>query len=320
MMQGLCDIPSNLTDVKSISSTNFAVKNDGTIATWGLANKSPIPSNLANVVAVTRSQFFNIALKGDGTLVAWSPSDSPEFYKPESDAQFARIANQSGLTSVSGNLGLKKDGTVVTWYINGWNVSENIQPSFPDLSNIIAISNQGEYYAALRKDGTVVAWKVLDTGPENAGTVVPIHVVNNLTEIRAISAGYDHGLALRQDGTVFSWTEDSLRSQNLTDIAEISASGYTDLALKNDGSIIAWGSNEYGQLFTPGKLSNVKSISPENRRILVLRNDGTIVTWDNGFKGLCCVYGHETGRCQECNWDTFRRLSKSHSHEQRHHL
>jgi len=291
--EGFCEIPQNLTDAKSISSMNFAVKKDGTVTTWGQAGKNPIPSNLIHVVEITKSQFCNIALKDDGTLVAWRSSDPPEFFKQESDAQLARIANQSDLTSISGNLGLKKDGTVVTWYINGWNINENLQPSFPDLSTITAISNQGEYYAALRKDGTVVAWKVLDTSSENAGKVVPIRTVENLTDIQAVSAAGDHSLALKRDGTVVSWTDDSLRLLNLTDINAISASGYFDLALKNDGSIVAWGSNEYGQLFTPGKLSNVKSISAGYWHSIILRKDGTITTWGDGFDTLCCLYGHE---------------------------
>ena len=287
---GICDIPQNLTDIKSISNMNYAIKKDGTVAGWGGPQLNPVvPSNLTGVVEITKSQYWNLALKDDGTVVAWKSSFTPEFSKAASYAQLAIITNQSDLTSISGNLGLKKDGTVVIWVVDG-----NLQsPSLSDLSDIIAISNQGDYYAALRKDGTVVAWKlVLDTDRENAFKFAPIHVVETLTDVRTISAGGIHSFALKRDGTVVSLTDDSLESTGLTDIAEISTGG-PDLALKTDGTIIAWGDNTYGQLFTPGNLSNVKSISSAYRHNIVLRNDGTIDTWGIAFNTLCCIYGHE---------------------------
>lgn len=242
--EGFCDIPSNLTDAKYISSMNFAVKKDGTVAAWGSPRLYPmVPPNLTGVVAITRSQLCNIALKDDGTVVGWRAKDTKEYVRAEPDIQLARIANQSGLTRISGNLGLKKDGTVVSWYVNYQNISENLQSSsLPVLSNIIAVSNQGDHFAALRKDGTVVAWKIIpDTVRENALKVSLIHAVENLSDIRAISAGVDHSLALKRDGTVVTWTDDTLRSTGLTDIAAISVGSEFDLALKNDGSIVAWG-------------------------------------------------------------------------------
>ncbi|MCK9592617.1 MAG: hypothetical protein M0Q91_11485 [Methanoregula sp.] len=287
--EGFCDDTQNLTNVKSIFYPNAIIKNDGTATLLGRSFGGEIPSNLTGVVAITRARLWNLALKDDGTVVAWS-SDPGESLKPMSDAQLAIIRNQSDLISISGNLGLKKDGTVVTW-----NIDENLQsPSPPNLSDIIAISNQWEHYVALRKDGTVVAWKIPDTGGENEGKVIQIHAVENLTDIRAVSAGVDHSLALKQDGTVISWTDDSLRSTGLTNIAAISAGSEFDLALKNDGTIVAWGgNNKFGELFTPGKLSNVISISSGIDHNIVLREDGTIVTWGAGLDSLCCLYGHE---------------------------
>jgi alpha-tubulin suppressor-like RCC1 family protein len=289
--EGFCDGTQNLTNIKSISSMNYAVKNDGTIAAWGAPNLNPVvPPNLTVVIAITRTGTNNFALKDDGTVVAWRAFELPEMYRSEYNAQLAILANLSDITSISGNLGLKKDGTVVTW-----NIDENLQSSsLPDLSNVIAISNQGDNFAALRKDGTVVAWKIPYMGSQNAGKVIPIHIVENLTDIRAVSAGFSHSLALKRDGTVVSWTDDSLQSTDLTDIAAISAGSEFDLALKNNGTIVTWGgNNKFGQLFTPGKLNNVKSIASGSGNNIVLSKDGTITTWGNGFGGLCCLYGHE---------------------------
>ena len=287
--QGFCNDAQNITNAKSISYPNFVIKKDGKATTIGRVYGNKIPSNLTGVVEITRARFWDLALKDDGTLVAWSPYPY-EPSKPVSDAQLAIIENQSALTSISGNLGLKKDGTVVTWFVN-----DDLQsPSLPDLSNIIAISNQWERYIALRRDGTVVAFRIPDMDSENAGQVIPIHIVENFTDIRAVSAGVDHSLALKQDGTVVTWTDYSLQSTGLTDVAAISAGSEFDLALKNDGTIVAWGGkNKFGQLFTPGKLRNVTSISSGIDHNIVLREDGTIVTWGVGLDSLCCLYGHE---------------------------
>jgi alpha-tubulin suppressor-like RCC1 family protein len=93
---GICDIPQNLTDVKSISNMNYAIKKDGTVAGWGSPYLNPVvPSNLSGVAAITKSQYWNLALKGDGTVVAWKSSSTPELSKPASDAQLAITANQS---------------------------------------------------------------------------------------------------------------------------------------------------------------------------------------------------------------------------------
>ena len=285
--EGFCESPSNLTGVKSISNMNFAVRENGTVAGWGDPALHPgVPQNLTHVVAITRSQYYNIALRDDGT-VGWMTN--PEWKNAVSDIQSAKIMNQSELTSISGNLGLKKDGTVVTWYVD-----EKLQtPPLQELSNIIAISNQGEYYAALRGDGTVVAWKVVGFDRPNAGMVIPGHTVKGLSAVRAIAAGPDN-LALKRDGTVVSWSNETIESTGITDIAAISTDGYLNLALKNDGSIVAWGNdNKYGELFTPGNLSNIRAISSGFSHTIVLRNDGTIVTWGPGLDMLPQILGKE---------------------------
>jgi alpha-tubulin suppressor-like RCC1 family protein len=269
-LNGVCDIPRNLTDVRSITPINYAIKKDGTVVHWGNSGMSlfppPPPSNLTGVVSVTRARYCYVALRDDGTLTSWECGD---------ETQKAAIANQSGLISISENLGLKKDGTVVTW-----NIDADLQsPFIRNLSDVIAISNHWENYAVLKKDGTVVAWRVPTRYQPDEGKVFPITVVENLADITAISAGYNHTLAIKRDGTVISWTNDSLRALNLTEISAISAGAQTDYALKKDGTIISWGDNDNGQLFTPEYDTNMKSISSGAGPNIILKNDGTIATW-----------------------------------------
>ena len=266
---GVCDVPQNLTHVKSVSAGSesvIALKDDGTVVGWPLVGR-PItrdmgqpPSDLSGVVAIDNTGHCALALKDDGTVVPWDmEGDCP-------DAQRVIISNLSGIVNISGDGALKKDGTVVTWDQNGIHRI----PSSGNLTNIIAISsNRDGRNLAIRSDGQVVEWSVPGTD-----TLVP-----ELTDIRAVSAGYNHNLAMKRDGTVISWNETSLQPIGLTNVTAMVSGDFFDLALKDDGTIVAWGSNLFGQLFTPGRLTDVKSISAGAGPDIVLKKDRTIVSW-----------------------------------------
>lgn len=287
---GFCEIPQNLTDIKSIFPMNFAIKKDGTVDGWGRPELNPeVPLNLTHVVAINKFGNNNLALKDDGTLVVWGSYKPSDTENPVYTARLAIIVNLSDLTSISRNFGLKKDGAVVTWY----NVENLSSPALPGLSNIVAISDWGNLFVALRNDGTVAVWKIQSSDIPGKVRLVPVQSVKNLTDIHAVSAGFDHILALKRDGSVVVWANDSLRSLDLTNVDAISAGYNFYLALKKDGTIVAWGDNSNGQLFTPGKLSNVRSISSGDNHNIVLKEDGTILIWGDALDALCCVHGHE---------------------------
>lgn len=295
---GICDIPENLSEIKSISNINYAVKRDGTVVGWG-SNRfySEIPSNLSNVIEVTKAGNNMLALHEDGRITTWTSSEyspPPPFYassgKIVSDSQRAKIVNQSDLVSISGNFGLKKDGTVVTWY----DFEKLSSPTIPNLSDVTAISNYGDQFVALKKDGSITALKIIaPRNPDGQFKTEENSVVQNLSDIAAISSGRGHGLALLRNGTVISWTDKSFQLLKYTDIAMVAAGSSFDLALKNDGSIIAWGDNSYGQLSTPSKFCNVTSISSGDYYYIARMSDGNITIWGNGLNALCCIHGHE---------------------------
>jgi len=281
---GLCDIPHNLTDIASIYPMSYAVKKDGTIVEWGDPAINPKDlSNITSAVALTRVGQCILALKEDGTVMTLPQTRT---WVCDNVAEKAIIENLSGLTSISGNLGLKKDGMVVTWKRDENSLSLYIR----SLSDVVAVSNQGENYAVLKKDGTVTAWRIPQKGRQNEGNVIPIPVVEKLTDIRAVSAGDGHTLALKRDGSVIFWNYSSLQSLNLRDITAISAGAGLDLALKKDGTIVVRGNdNEYGQLFTPTDTSNIRSISAGDRHSMILKKDGSISAW--GY--IEFLHGHE---------------------------
>jgi alpha-tubulin suppressor-like RCC1 family protein len=252
--QNICDIPRNLTTIASIYPMNYAITTDGTVVSWGGPMMiRDIPSGVTDVVSITSAQYCSLALTKDGTVIPWNCRLDP---KKE------LISNRSGFTNISGNLGLKKDRTVVTW------INDDAFSSYlGNLSNVVAISNQGEYYGVLKDDGTIVAWKVTNLYDNNKELIYPISVAENLTDVRALSAGSNHILALNHNGTVVSFSTDTLTTMDYRNITAISA-GHPDLALRENGSLVA------GSGYT-----NVKSISAGRSRNIVLKNDGTTEVW-----------------------------------------
>lgn len=170
-------------------------------------------------------------------------------------------------------IGLRRDGTVVTWpdvvhngisyqppagltgmvdvgvgafrcyavrsdgSVVGWGQAGEVPAG---LTNVQSLSiGKGGYNLALRRDGTVVDW----VSPGWAPPLVFSPVPSGLTEVVAVSAGYQHGLALKRDGTVVGWgTEEAARvPTGLSGVVQVLATRGYSFALKKDGSVVTWG-------------------------------------------------------------------------------
>ena len=74
---GQCSVPNGLSGVTAISAGYFqslALKDDGTVRSWGCgsnAGQCGVPSGLSGVTAISAALTHNLALKSDGTVVAW---------------------------------------------------------------------------------------------------------------------------------------------------------------------------------------------------------------------------------------------------------
>jgi len=73
------DAPGNWNNIRAISAGAnhlLAVKNDGTVTSWGTDHSGQpvsIPSGLSNVISVAAGPYHNLALRSDGLVVAWGP-------------------------------------------------------------------------------------------------------------------------------------------------------------------------------------------------------------------------------------------------------
>ena len=108
-------------EVSTIYSNDYAfaaLKEDGSVVTWGLSDRggdsSIVASELSNGVTTIYSNYFSFAaLKDDGSVVTWGESDYG------GDSSSVASALSSGVTTIYSNFyafaALKDDGSVVTW-------------------------------------------------------------------------------------------------------------------------------------------------------------------------------------------------------------
>jgi hypothetical protein len=242
-----CEIPADATNLAAISAGTghmLALKNDGTVISWGSTSIDPVPQGLGTVVAIAAGGVHNLALKADGTVVCWGRNLEGQCNIP---------AGLSGVKAIAAgqyhSLALRTDGTVVAWGSNATG-----QATVPyGLSGVVAIGKGEMTSFAIRYDGSVVGWGRNDYGQ----TTVP----PGLTGIVAVSSGGYHTIALRSDGTVLGWGDNwggqiSIPA-GLSGVTAISANGYHTLARKSDGMVVAWGVNGNGQTDIPAGIKGL---------------------------------------------------------------
>ena len=136
----------------------------------------------------------------------------------------------------SHSVGLRNDGTVVTWGGNNDN-ERNDTPA----GKFIKIACGGYHSVGIREDGTVVTW-----GDNNFKQ----REDNPSGKFIDIACGVFHSVGIREDRTVVTWG--NIRSEQRKDsptgkFISISCGDYHSVGLRIDGSVITWGVDNYGQ-------------------------------------------------------------------------
>jgi len=150
---------SGVTRVAAGWEHSVALKNDGTLVTWGGNSSVPFGAE-SGVKAIAASVYRTVALKHDGSVV------DETFTVP--------VAALSGVTAIaagdSHTLALKNDGTLVAWgdnssgQVTGTPTDTNYAIASPVtlggrvLSGVTAVAAGWGYSVALKNDGTLVAW------------------------------------------------------------------------------------------------------------------------------------------------------------------
>jgi hypothetical protein len=159
----------------------------------------------------------------------------------------------------SDGVGLRADGTVVTWTASG-------QAPVPGLSGVVAVAAGTHHKLALEADGSVWAWGANWYGEVGDGTTevrsAPTRV-SGLSTVKAIAAGASHSLAICTDGTLWAWGNNGagqlgdgtttnrsvpVRVSGLSAVVAVAGGATHTLALRSDGTVWAFGSNSQGLL------------------------------------------------------------------------
>jgi alpha-tubulin suppressor-like RCC1 family protein len=193
----------------------MALKDDGTVVSWGLNEfywETPVPAGLTGVTAIAGGGGHSLALKSDGSVYGWGGNDSGQVTGTRTTTPETNYVTLDGrllgdviaiAAGIESSIALRKDGSVVCWGRNDF--GQSTAPGAAQ-SNVIAIAAGEVHSVALRADGTVLAWGNNNfgqvTGSPNLevpyfGTASPVtlegHQVNGVT---AIAAGGLHTVAL----------------------------------------------------------------------------------------------------------------------------
>ena len=156
--------------VEKIFSTRYsyaALKDDGSVVTWGLSktggDSSSVQDQLQDqVVTIAASRYAFAALLKDGSVVTWGERGPQTMTKTTREA-----LGTGGFASITahryGFAALHSDGSVVSWGLTG----SSAQNKYPlnDASvreqlsgGVVEVFTTGYSFAALKRDGSVVAW------------------------------------------------------------------------------------------------------------------------------------------------------------------
>ncbi|MDE3155355.1 MAG: chitobiase/beta-hexosaminidase C-terminal domain-containing protein [Acidobacteriota bacterium] len=268
---------------------SVALKNDGTVWTWGYNGTGAlgdgtqtdrsvpgIVNGVTGIVAIAAGANHTLALAGDGTVWAWG-------------------------ANLSGELG---DGTT----------TNRLSPvQVPGLSGVTAIAAGSAFSVALKSDGTVWTWGANESGQIGDGTTTerdqPTEVPG-LTNVTAVAAGGSDVLVRDSGGTAWGWGKngdgelgDGTQTNRLSPVqlsiaaAKVSGGGAHSLALETDGTVWAWGLNTSGQagtgaiggyVLSPAQvtaIANAADVDAGGSHSLAIGSDGSLWSWGANGSG-----------------------------------
>jgi alpha-tubulin suppressor-like RCC1 family protein len=273
----------------------LAVKNDGSLWSWGFAGSGSLG---LNSTAISRSSPTQV-----GSLTNW----------------------KSIATSASSSFSIKTDGSLWAWGENGSdgtlglntsiNVSSPIQVGTDTDWKIVSIG-VSRVQAALKTDNTLWTWGYNRYGTLGQNDTIskssPVQI-GITTDWYQISAGSLHMLAIKSNGTLWVWggqfatgqlgLEDSIIRSSPTQIglssnwSLASAGNDHSLAITNSGELWSWGNATQGE---SGRNSVLQASSPTQvgsltdwyyvlagaDRSFAIKTNGSLWSWgrhNNGF-------------------------------------
>jgi alpha-tubulin suppressor-like RCC1 family protein len=275
-----------------------AIKNDGTLWTWGNNNfgqlgdntitpkSSPIQtiSGGTNWKLISAGYYHTLAIKTDGTLWAWGTNSQGQLGNntiAHKSSPIQTIAGGSNWKSVSCGVfhtaAVKVDSTLWIWGYNpsGQLGDNTIAHKSSPVQTIAGGSNWklvtgGMYHtAAIKTDGTLWLWGKNNYGQLGDNTITPksspIQTISGGTNWKLVASGFYHTVAIKIDGTLWLWGKNS----------------YGQLGDNNSGGTASKSSPV--QTIVGG--TNWKSISSNSYQTAAIKTDGTLWLWGQNNNG-----------------------------------
>ena len=317
-------------------SYNFKGIAIGSLIVWGAADTSLVASSLTSgVITVHSSDDAFAALKSDGSVITWGNAQrggNSTIYNPSNNT-YTSVSSSltSNVIAIYSNqyafAALKSDGRVITWgHDQNGGITSSYDPwagTYTSVasglsSGVISIYNNNTAFAALKSDGSVVVWGHVGNGgiPSiNSNTGIFTSIASSLTSgVVSIYNANDAFAAVKNDGSIIAWgnahrggsttiynpntnTHTSV-SSSLTNVIAIYSNVNAFAALKSDGSVITWGNaqnggitsiyNSSGSIYTSvasSLTSGVVSIYNTEYAFAALKSDGSVITWGDSQKG-----------------------------------
>jgi alpha-tubulin suppressor-like RCC1 family protein len=243
---------TNWDEVATSTAHMIAVKNDGTLWTWGRNSSGQLGTN------TTTNRSSPAVTASDATGDSW------------------KHAAAGGDSSAA----VKNTGTLWTWGLNSsgqlgdgttTNRSSPVQVGTADTWDKVVICNittaGSAFAAAIKTDRTLWTWGGNLRGQLGDGSTTarssPQTVAGGGTTWKDVACGDEHAVAVKYDGTLWTWGQNtsgelgvagSSRSSPATVSGggttwkEISAATNISAAIKSDGTLWTWGANLVGGL------------------------------------------------------------------------
>ncbi len=369
--QELLGTPGSLTN--SVEIQSWGKNNAGQVGDGTTINRSApvgIPNGGSNWISVSANGNSSMALKQDGTLWTWGLNDLTEVGFDDQGGILgidvlnggARSSPNTIVSTVStwkqitnsGSLmaAVDYEGRVFNWGLNtiaiggldyysgllgrGLGTSLDSDPSpeqvLPSTFKVNQIKAAGARAAAIRADGRLFTWGGGASGALGQGSIVdrssPQSVLGSIVW-KSVSIGYDHMAAISnttellyvfgnntfgQLGLNHSFNRSS---PTVNDVVSgtwksVSCGGDSTAAIKNDGTLWTWGSNASSQLgngtgtfndyrsspqTTVAGGTDWKQVSIGGNFMAAIKTDGTLWTWggnNNGQLGNGSVEGRSS--------------------------
>ena len=272
-----------------------AIKNNGTLWTWGSNNQGQLGDNSSTnrltpiqIGTDTDWQFIvaglhhTLALKADGSLWAWGTNTNGELGDGTNISRSAptRIGNEYNWVKISTgndhNLALKNDGTLWAWGSNqngclgdGTIINRNVPIQIGLLNDWQSISAGGYFSTAINTDRALWSWGLNSDGQLGIGTQV--YENRNPTRIgldndwQNVYSGYYYSFAIKSNGTLWGW-------------------GWNIAGSMGNGSNGSAGSSVPAPIQI-GNQTNWQSITVGDQYALGIKTNGTLWGWGDNSLG-----------------------------------